>query len=327
MKLANPISIDELLGILQTEAIVKGKTDNRVCGINELHSVEEGDLSFVDNEKYYDRMLRSKASVILIDKDYDCPEGKTLIFVKDPLMSYLTVVRKYIHFTPQQEAIHPSAQIGEGTVVQPCTFIGENVTIGKNCIIHSNVSIYADTVIGDNVVIHSGSVIGADACYFQKRPDGWVKFDSCGKTVIGNDVEIGCCVCIDRGVSGDTFVGNGCKFDNFVQVGHDTYIGHRCLFGAHSAVAGCSRIEDECVIWAKSVINKDLTVAKRTTLLALSAIDKNVTEEGTVLFGTPAIDARRKWREMACTRQLPEMADEIYQLKKELAELKEQLSK
>ena len=205
--------------------------------------------------------------------------------------------------------VHPEAKLGDGNIIGPFCYIDRN------------------TVIGDNEVIHSGSVIGADACYFQKRPDGWVKFDSCGKTVIGNDVEIGCCVCIDRGVSGDTFVGNGCKFDNFVQVGHDTYIGHRCLFGAHSAIAGCSRIEDECVIWAKSVINKDLTVAKRTTLLALSAIDKNVTEEGTVLFGTPAIDARRKWREMACTRQLPEMADEIYQLKKELAELKEQLKK
>jgi UDP-3-O-[3-hydroxymyristoyl] glucosamine N-acyltransferase len=327
MKLQKPITIDELLGILQTDATVKGKRDNLVSGINELHSVEVGDLSFVDNAKYYDRMLKSNATVILIDKDYDCPEGKTLIQVADPLMAYLTVVRKYISFHPQTMPIHPSAKIGEGTVVQPCTFIGENVTIGKNCIIHSNVSIYADTVIGDNVIIHSGSVIGADACYFQKRPGGWVKFDSCGKTIIGSDVEIGCNVCIDRGVSGDTYIGDGCKFDNFVQVGHDTYIGARCLLGSHSAVAGCTRIEDECVIWSKSVVNKDLTIAKRTTLLALSALDKSVTEEGTTLFGTPAIDARRKWREMACARQLPEMAEEIYQLKKELEEVKTQLSK
>ena len=112
-----------------------------------------------------------------------------MIQVADPLMAYLTVVRQFISFHPQTMPIHPSAKIGEGTVVQPCTFIGENVVIGKNCIIHSNVSIYADTIIGDNVTIHSGSVIGADACYFQRRPDGWVKFDSCGKTVIGNDVE------------------------------------------------------------------------------------------------------------------------------------------
>lgn len=322
MILPKPISIDELLGILNVEATVKGKTDNMVHGINELHSVQPGDLSFVDNDKYYDRMLKSAATIILIDKEMDCPEGKTLIRVADPLMAYLTVVRHYISFHPQTEMIHPSAKIGKGTIIQPGTFVGENVVIGENCIIHSNVSIYADTVIGNNVTVQSGSVLGADACYFQKRPNGWLKFDSCGRTVIGNDVEIGCCVCIDRGVSGDTYVGDGCKFDNLVQVGHDTYLGQRCLFGAQSAIAGCTRIEDECVVWAKSVVNKDLTIAKRTTILAISAVDKNITEEGGTYFGAPASEVRRKWREMAYARQLPELAEEVKKLRAELEELK-----
>ena len=322
MKLPSPITISELLDIIRADVTVKGDSSNVIYGINEIHSVNVGDLSFVDNEKYYDRVLRSNATVILIDKDAECPEGKTLLVTADPLKAYLTAVRHYISFHPQTEMIHPTAQIGEGTIIQPGTFVGENVVIGKNCLIHSNVSIYADSVIGDNVIIQSGCVIGADACYFPRRPDGWLKLDSCGRTVIGNDVELGCLVCIDRGVSGATTIGDGCKFDNFVQIGHDTIVGKRCLFGAQSAIAGCTVLGDECVIWAKSVVNKDLHIADRTIIYALSAVDKSVTEEGQTLFGMPAIEANKKWREMVYHRQLPNLFEEVKQLKQEIEELK-----
>lgn len=326
MKFSQPITIDDIIGIVGQRIAVKGDATLPISGINELHSLEAGDLSFVDHPKYYERMLQSKASAIFINKEMDCPEGKCLLITEDPLQAYLSVVRHFIHFTPQMENIHPTAQIGEGTIIQPCTFIGPNVKIGRNCIIHANVSIYADTIIGDNVIIQSGSVIGADACYFQRRPNGWLKLDSCGYTIIGNDVEIGSNVCIDRGVSGVTHIGDGCKFDNLVQIGHDTYIGKNCLFGAQCAIAGCSRIEDECIIWAKSVVNKDLVIAKRTTLLAYSGIDKNVTEEGTTLFGIPASDARKKWREMAYAKMLPDLADEFQKMKKEIEDLKRERS-
>ena len=327
MRLSTPISISELRDIIQIDFSIKGDASAVIRGINEIHSVEPGDLSFVDNEKYYDRMLRSAATVILIDKDLECPEGKTLLITEDPLTAYLTAVRHYIAFHPQTEMIHPSAQIGKGTIIQPGTFIGENVVIGRNCLIHSNVSIYANSVIGDNVIIQSGCVIGADACYFQKRPNGWLKLDSCGRTVIGNDVEMGCLVCVDRGVSGDTTIGDGCKFDNFVQIGHDTIVGKHCLFGSQCAIAGCSVLGDECVIWAKSVVNKDLHIASRTVIYALSAVDKSVTEEGQTLFGMPAIEANKKWREMVYHRQLPNLFEEVKQLKQELENLKKETNR
>jgi UDP-3-O-[3-hydroxymyristoyl] glucosamine N-acyltransferase len=322
MILKTPLTINQLLNIIQADVIVKGDQSAIITGVNEIHSVVKGDVSFVDHPKYYERMMKSEASVIIIDQEVEFPEGKTLLITKDPLQAYLNLVNYLVHFNSQTTPIHPSAKIGEGTIIQPCTFVGEDVVIGKNCLIHSNVSIYAHSVIGDNVIIHSGSVIGADACYFQKRDDGWLKLTSCGRTVIGNDVEIGCCVTIDRGVSGDTYVGDGSKFDNLVQIGHDTYIGKHCLFGAQSAIAGCTHLEDECTIWAKSVVNKDLFVAKRTTLLALSGIDKDVTEEGSVLFGAPAYEVRKKWREMACSKLLPDMMEEFKKLKQEVAELK-----
>ena len=119
MRLPSPISINELRDIIRTDFTVKGDPDNVIRGINEIHSVEEGDLSFVDNEKYYDRMLRSKATVILINKDTECPAGKTLLVTDDPLQAYLKAVRHYISFHPQTEMIHPTARIGEGTIIQP----------------------------------------------------------------------------------------------------------------------------------------------------------------------------------------------------------------
>lgn len=319
MRFSHPIALDELLKFVGHPVIVKSRTQNFVTGINELHSVTEGDLSFVDCEKYYKRMLQSAASFIILNKDdFECPEGKALIISDDPLKDYLTIVKHFTHFTPQTEAIHSSAIVGEGTVIQPFVFIGEHVKIGKNCIIHSNVSIYADTVIGDNVIIHSNSTVGADACYFQKRQNGWLKLDSCGDTYIGNDVEIGCNCCIDKGVSGTTYIGEGCKFDNLVQIGHDTHIGKRVLFGAQSAIAGCSYIDDDCKIWAKACVNKDIYLAKNTVIYAFSALDKSIMEENTTLFGIPAIDVQKKWKELIYTKNLPTLYNDVAELKKQI---------
>ena len=184
--------------------------------------------------------------------------------------------------------------------------MGNHVKIGKNCIIHSNVSINDYTLIGDNVVIHANSVLGADAYYFQRKPEGYRKLESCGRVVIEDNVEIGALCSIDRGVSGDTTIGRGTKFDNHVQVGHDTQIGANCLIGAHTAIAGVTRIEDDVIIWAKVAVNKDLVIGKGAIILATSAIDKSL-PGGITYFGSPAIEARKKWKELVMLRKLPEM--------------------
>ncbi len=322
MKFKTPITLDELCGIIGHEVIVAGNKDNLITGVNEIHSVVKGNISFVDSPKYYDKALQSEATVILINKEVDCPEGKTLVVTDDPVNDYITIVRHFVQFHPQSELIHPSAKIGEGTIIQPNVFIGEDVVIGKNCVIHANVSIYAHSIIGDNVIIHSGASIGADACYFQKRNTGWKKLESCGRVILSDKVEVGANTCIDKGVSGDTFIGEDVKFDNLVQVGHDTHIGARCLIGAQCGIAGCTYIDDDCSLWARSCVNKDLYIAKHTTVLALSAVDKSVKEEGMTLFGQPAIDARKAWRELASIRSLPGLLEEFAKLKKEVETLK-----
>lgn len=282
----------------------------QVTGLNEIHMVRKGDLTFVDHPKYYDKAINSKATFIIINKLVDSPDDKVLILHDDPFAAYVTLVKRFRPFEPSSATISPSAKIGEGTVIQPNAFIGNNVKIGKNCIIHANVSIYDHTVIGDNVIIHSGSVIGADAYYFQRKPEGYRKFESCGRVVLHDNVEIGALCAIDKGVSGDTTIDFGTKLDNHVQVGHDTYIGKNCLIGSHCAIAGVTRIEDDVLLWGKVVVNKDLVIGKGAIVLATSGVDKSI-PGGKTYFGVPVEEARKKWRELAALRMLPSLLEKL----------------
>lgn len=310
MKFSRDYSVKELISLMQDARLV-GPENFLVSGMNEIHMVEEGDITFVDLDKYYDKALTSKASVIIIDKEVDCPEGKCLIISSDPLGNFNRLTRHFKPFIPCSTSVSPTAKIGKGTIIQPNCFIGNHVEIGENCIIHANVVINDYSVIGNNTIIQPGAIIGGDACYFQRTKSGvFRKFESSGRTVLGNDVEIGALCAVDRGVSGDTIIGDGTKMDNFVQIGHDTHVGKHCLIGAHSAIAGVTVIEDYVSLWASVLINKDLVIGKGAVVLATSAVDKSL-EGGKVYFGVPAVEARVKWKELAMMRAMPEMIERL----------------
>ena len=309
MKFKEKVSLDTILQITNAKPV--GNLNVEILGINEIHTVEKGDISFVDSPKYYGKMLKSNASIILIDTDkVDIPEEKLLLVSDDPFAAYMRIVEYYNAFTPCSSAISPSAKIGKNTVIQPNSFVGNNVVIGDNCIIHSNVSIYDNCIIGNNVIIHSGCVLGADAYYFQKHNDTYRKFMSCGNVIICDDVELGALCTIDKGVSNDTIIGSGTKLDNHVQIGHDTVIGKNCLIGCHCSIAGVTVIEDDVLVWADASINKDLVIGKGSVILATSAVDKSVLP-GKVMFGIPADEASKKWRELAALRSLPKILSKL----------------
>jgi UDP-3-O-[3-hydroxymyristoyl] glucosamine N-acyltransferase len=303
MKFTTPLKLSEIAALVHGRFV--GDPDFPVTGINEIHMVEPGDLTFVDHPKYYTKALESNATTIIINKEVEPPAGKVLIISDHPFDDYVSLVTHFRPFLPATAMVSPTAQIGEGTVIQPGAFVGNHVVIGKNCIIHPNSTIYDYSVLGDRVIIHSGAVIGADAYYFQKRPDGYKKLESCGRTVLEDDVEVGAATTIDKGVSGDTFVGKGTKFDNHVQVGHDAYIGRHCLIGSHTAIAGVTRIEDEVILWANVLVNKDIVIGKKAVIMAMSGTERSL-EGGKTYFGVPADESRKKWREIATMRQLVE---------------------
>lgn len=250
-----------------------GDTAQMATGINEIHKVVKGDISFVDFEKYYNTCLHSAATVIIINKEVDCPEGKTLLIHSEPFDAYIKLVNHFRPFEPANKMISDSAVIGEGTHLQPNVFVGNHVTIGKNCLVHSGVNIYDHTVIGDNVVIHSGTTIGSDAFYFKRRKNREVQYEkmiSCGRVVIESDVEIGANCSIDKGVSGDTIIGRGTKLDNLVHIGHGVVLGKNCLIAGQVAIAGKTTIEDEVILWGQVGVNKDLTIGKGAIVYAIS---------------------------------------------------------
>jgi UDP-3-O-[3-hydroxymyristoyl] glucosamine N-acyltransferase len=303
MKFEKPVNLSELAELLNAKPV--GDSDFPVTGINEIHMVEPGDLTFVDHPKYYAKALNSKATTILINKEVPCPEGKALLISDHPFDDYVSLATRFRPFEKALALISESAEIGTGTVIQPGAFVGNHVKIGTNCIIHANSSIYDHTVIGNNCIIHSGAVLGADAFYFQRRPEGWKKLESCGRVVIEDNVEIGAATTIDRGVSGDTTISFGTKLDNHIQIGHDTYVGRNCLIGAHCAIAGVTRIEDDVILWARVSVNKDLVIGHKAIVLAMSGVDKSL-EGGKTYWGVPADDPRKKWRELAVLKQLAE---------------------
>ncbi len=291
-----------------------GSDDFPVLGMNEIHVVEPGDIVFVDHPKYYDKALNSAATIVLINKEVECPEGKALLVSDDPFRDFNKLTHHFKPFLASNVAIAPTAKIGKNTIIQPNCFIGNNVTIGDNCIIHSNVSIYDDAVIGNNVTIHAGTVLGANAFYYKKRPEGFDQLLSGGRVVIKDNVDIGAACTIDRGVSGDTIIGEGSKLDNQIQIGHDTVVGKKCLIASQAGIAGCVVIEDEVTIWGQVGSTSGITIGEKAVILAQSGVSKSL-EGHKTYFGYPAEESRQKLKEMAMIKQIPKILDDIKNIK------------
>lgn len=308
MKFPKVYSLSHIADLINLKFI--GPEDFPISGINEIHVVEKGDIVFVDHPKYYDKALNSKASVILINKIVDCPEGKALLISDDPFRDFNKITKYFNSFKSSNNQISPSSKIGSNTIIQPNCFVGNNVTIGDNCIIHANVSIYDNTIIGNNVIINSGTVIGGEAFYYKKRETGYDQLLSAGRVIIEDDVHIGSNTTIDRGVTGDTTIGKGSKLDNLIQIGHDTFVGKRCLIASQTAVAGCVTIENNVTIWGQVGISSGITIGESVILLAKSGVSKSL-KGHTTYYGVPVSEVRTAYKEMAMIKRLPELFEKI----------------
>lgn len=308
MKFPKTYALKEIADLISAKFV--GESDFPVFGMNEIHVVEPGDIVFVDHPKYYDKALNSAATIVLINKEVDCPDGKALLISDDPFRDFNKLTKHFKPFSGSGSSISPTAKIGNGTIIQPNAFIGNNVVIGDNCVIHANVSIYDDCVIGNNVVIHAGTILGADAFYYKKRPEGYDKLISGGRVVIEDSVDIGASCTIDRGVTGDTTIGEGTKLDNQIQIGHDTVLGKKCLIASHTGIAGCVVVEDEVTLWGQVGVISGITIGKGAVVYAQSGV-ANSLEGGKTYFGSPAVEARHKMRELATIKNMPSILKKL----------------
>jgi UDP-3-O-[3-hydroxymyristoyl] glucosamine N-acyltransferase len=308
MKLDRTYSLKEFADIIGCQFV--GDPNHQITGINEIHKVVPGDLVFVDHAKYYKKALESAATTILINKEVDCPEGKGLLISEEPFDDFNSLTKKFVPYKPWINDHGDEFVVGEETHIHPNVSIGHHVVIGSNTIIHSGAVLCDNTIIGDNVVIGPNSVIGHSAFYYKKKPTGYDRMHTCGRTILEDQVEIGAICTIDCGVTGDTIIGKGTKIDNQVHVGHDTVVGEDCLFAANVGIAGCVTIKNNVTLWGQVGIASDLTIHDGVTVLAQSGTNKDL-EAGKTYFGSPCGEVRAKFREMAAIKKLPEILENL----------------
>ena len=285
------------------ECKLLGNPENLASGINVIHSVQHGDITFVDVEKYFQKAIQSKATIILINQSLEVPKDKSLLVHSNPFSVYESIIGSFRKPLSPEEVkdsirIHPTAK------VHPSVIIKEYVTIGANTEIHGNVYLDSYTTIGDNVVIEPGSIIGTDAFYYKKENNQYQKWTSCGQTIIEDHVEIGAGSTINKGVSSETVIGAGTKIDCQVHVGHGCKIGKHCLIAAQVGIGGKTQIGDRSTIYGQVGIAQNISIGEDAIILGKSGVTKNLAG-GKTYFGYPAAEVYQKNKELASLRQLP----------------------
>lgn len=334
--------LDELAALVGAECT--GPGDREIIGVASLVEATPEDISFFHNQKYVGQLARTQAGAVLVPTGHDVsalPQGPVYLAVENPSMAFATMVG---HFTPPQPpikmGIHPRAvieegatfdletvsigpgavistraTIGKGTVIGANVFVGEGVHIGENCHFHPGVAIRENCRLGDRIIIHCNSVIGADGFGYEMVDGVHRKIDQVGIVQIDNDVEIGAATTIDRARFGRTWIGEGTKIDNQVQIGHNCVIGKHCIIVAHTGIAGSVSIGNHVVIAAKAGIAGHLRVCDKAVIMGDAGVTKDITEPG-YYMGFPAGPASQIRRDMVAARSIPSILERLRDLEK-----------
>lgn len=296
---------------------VEGNPEARVTSFAKIEHGKPGQLCFFANPKYEQYVYTSKASVLLVNSDFEPRQTVEATLVRVP--DAYAALAKLMKISSEGEnkvrrhrgrcRIALSARlgrkvwvgdfvtIGKNCIIGDCTRISDNVTIGegtrigKNCIIYPGVHIFPGMIIGDRVILHAGCIIGDDGFGNALQPDGsWQKIEHHGNVIIGNDVEVGSNTTIDRAPMESTIIEDGVRIDNLCQVAHNVVVGKNTAMAALTGIAGSARIGSGCVIGGQVGIVGHINLADKTTVAAKSLVIGNVRKEGQTLYGNPAID-------------------------------------
>ncbi len=301
MKFEHPIPIKEIAAWIG--ARILGDNTLFATGINEIHKVEKGDITFVDAEKYFSRSIGSAASIIILNKETDCPPGKALLLCEEPFLAYEVITQKMRPALKWDAHARVEQHIHPGAYIEPGVRIGNHVQIGEGTYIQSGSIIRDHVQIGKHVTIQSGAIIGTDAFYLKKWGERYQAWTTVGRVIIQDHVQIGAGCTINRGVSGDTIIGEGTKMDCQVQIGHGVVIGQHCMIAAQVGIAGKTILGDRCVILGQVGIAQNLVIGNDVTIYAKSGVGENI-EDGKEYFGIPATEARERYKQLVVLRQL-----------------------
>ncbi len=320
--------------------------------VNTVARIEEGKkgaLSFLANPKYEPYIYKTDSSVVLVNRDFTAakPVKATLIKVDNSYEAFASLLTLVEQSRPKKKGVHPTAVVDEGTSIgrdayigayvyigenckignncriYPQSYIGDGTIIGDDCLIYPGVKIYHDCILGNKCTIHAGSVIGSDGFGFAPQSESeFMKIPQIGNVILGDHVEIGANVTIDRATMGSTIIRRGVKLDNLIQVGHNVEIGENTVMAAQTGIAGSTRIGRNCMFGGQVGIAGHLRVADNTRLGAQTGVAGNIKEENNILTGTPAVDHRIFLRSSVIIRKLPELKKQIDALEKEIEDIR-----
>ena len=342
--------IAELLG-----GQIEGNEDVSVNNISKIEEGEPETLSFLANPKYVKYIYTTKASIVIVNKDFS-PEKSlqtTLIRVDDSYHSFakfLTYVEKLTQKKEEtgiaaQSYVHETAVIGEKAYIGHFSYIGrnvkignnvkiypqvyicDNVTIGDNSVLAAGVKVYHNCVIGNDCIIHAGTVIGSDGFGFAPSQNKmFQKVPQTGNVILENNVEIGSNTTVDRATIGSTILRNGVKLDNLIQIAHNVEIGENTVIAAQSGISGSTKTGKNCMFGGQIGIIGHVKIADGVKIAAQSGVGSSIKEEGKMVQGSPASPIRSHHKSLVFFRKLPEMNSKITELEKEIKELKRLLN-
>ena len=324
-----PYSIQEINEVLN--GVIYGTTSQKITATEQLEKATASEISFIGNKKYEKLWGGSKASIAVVNEDISIEPGENRAFIKvknaDLAMSQILtlfapptpIFHTNIHKTA---TIDETAIIGEGARIGAGCYIGPKVEIGINATIYPNVTILDECTIGKNTIIWSGTVIrerchvgndciihpnatiGADGFGFRPcKEKGLVKIPQIGNVIIGNGVEIGANSCVDRGKFSSTVLGDGCKIDNLVQIGHNSQLGKFCIMAGNSGLAGSVTLGNGVIIGGSASIKDHTTIGDGAIVGAGSGVTGDI-PAGKTMLGYPAVEARDALKQWAILKRM-----------------------
>ncbi len=335
-------SAEQIAGMLQGEVV--GNSQQIVNDLSKIEEGKPGTLSFLANPKYEEHIYNTKASIVIVGKDFEAkdslPNDLTLVKVEDAYACFAKLLEAYNEMRekkPQIEEpvkIAPTAQVGDDVYIGSFTYIGEGSTIGNNVkiypgcyigdnctidegtIVFAGVKIYQDTQIGKDCRIHSGCVIGADGFGFTPNSENnYQRVPQIGKVVIEDHVDLGANVTVDRATLGNTYIRRGVKLDNMVHIAHNCDIGENTVMAAQCGIAGSTKVGRDVMMGGQVGVNGHIEIADKTMVAAKAAIANSVKDRA-ILIGQPAIPAGEFKKSIALFRKLPDLAKRIGELEK-----------
>ena len=332
-------SIADFLG-----GTVEGDTNATVTDVAKIEEGRPGTLAFLSNPKYNKYIYETEATIVIVNQDFE-PEAEvkpTLIRVQDAYKAFASLLELYQQAKGNKTGIeNPSfidasakvgndvyigafayigknVRIGNNVKIYPQVYIGDNSIVGDDSILFAGVKIYEDTRIGEACIIHAGAVIGSDGFGFAPDAGKWVKIPQIGRVIIGDDVEIGASTTVDRGALDDTLIGDGCKIDNQIQIGHNCVIGKHCVIAACAAIAGSVTLQDNVIVGGAAMIAGHVTIASGAVISGGSLVMKNITKPGQYTSVFPLEEHSHWLHNAAQIRHLAKLAERVSELEKTL---------